>query len=149
MMTDASIGAAGVISVASNIAPQAMTEMVTALNGGDQARAEALKNAVAPLFSLVTVTTQEETPHGQVDCRARNPLAIKTLMALLGMPAGPCRRPLGRMSRKGLDVVLSVARQVQANNPEIFQPLADFFNVDVAERLNNPVHQQGLFYESY
>jgi 4-hydroxy-tetrahydrodipicolinate synthase len=46
-------------------------------------------------------------------------------------------------------VVLSVARQVQANNPEIFQPLADFFNVDVAERLNNPVHRQGLFYESY
>jgi 4-hydroxy-tetrahydrodipicolinate synthase len=149
MMTDASIGAAGVISVASNIAPKAMTEMVTALNGGDHAGAEVLKNAVAPLFGLVTVTTQEETPHGQVDCRARNPLAIKTLMALLGMPAGPCRRPLGKMSRKGLDVVLSVARQIQANNPEIFQPLADFFNIDVAERLDNPVYQQGLFYESY
>ncbi|MGD9008820.1 MAG: 4-hydroxy-tetrahydrodipicolinate synthase [Desulfobacteraceae bacterium] len=149
MMTDASIGATGVISVASNIAPKAMSEMVAALNRGDHAQAEAVKNAVAPLFGLVTVITKEETPHGQVDCRARNPLAMKTLMALLGMPAGPCRRPLGRMSRKGLDVVLSVARQVQANNPEIFQPLADFFNVDVAERLNNPVHQQGLFYESY
>jgi 4-hydroxy-tetrahydrodipicolinate synthase len=149
MMTDASIGAAGVISVASNIAPKAMTEMITALNGGDHARAEALKNALAPLFGLVTVTTQEDTPHGQVDCRARNPLAIKTLMALLGLPAGRCRRPLGRMSRKGLDVVLSVARQVQTNHPEIFQPLADFFNIDVAERLDNPVYQQGLFYESY
>lgn len=149
MMTDASIGAAGVISVASNIAPKAMTEMVIALNGGDQGRAEALKNAVAPIFGLVTVTTQEETPYGQVDCRARNPLAIKTLMALLGMPAGPCRRPLGKMSRKGLDVVLSVARQIQTNNPEIFQPLADFFNIDIAKRLDNPVYQQGLFYESY
>lgn len=149
MMTDASIGAAGVISVASNIAPKAMTEMVAALNGGDHARAEALKNAIAPLFGLVTVTTQEETPHGQVVCRARNPLAIKTLMALFGMPVGPCRRPLGRMSRKGLDVVLSVARQVQTNNPEILQPLADFFNIDVAARLDNPIHRQGLFYESY
>lgn len=149
MMTDASIGAAGVISVASNIAPKAMTEMVFALNGGDQGRAEALKNAVSPLFGLVTVTTREDTAHGQVDCRARNPLAIKTLMALLGMPAGPCRRPLGKMSRKGLDVVLSVARQIQTNNPEIFKPLADFFNIDVVKRLDNPVYQQGLFYESY
>lgn len=149
MMTDASIGAAGVISVASNIAPKTMTDMITALNGGDHVRAEILKNAVAPLFGLVTVTTQEDTPYGQVNCRARNPLAIKTLMALLGMPAGPCRRPLGRMSRKGLDVVLSVARRVQTNNPEVFKPLADFFNIDVAKRLDNPVYQQGLFYESY
>lgn len=149
MMSDTSIGAAGVISVVSNIAPKAMTEMISALIDGDHARAETLKNAVAPLFGLVTVTTQEDTPHGQVDCRARNPLAVKMLMALLGMPSGPCRRPLGRMSRKGLDVVLSLARQVQTNAPEIFQPLADFFHIDVAERLDNPVHQQGLFYESY
>lgn len=149
MMTDTSIGAAGVISVASNIAPKAMSEMVAALNDGDRAKAEALKDAVAPLFGLVTVTTQEDTPHGEVDCRARNPLAIKTLMALLGMPAGPCRRPLGRMSRKGLDAVLSIARQVQSKNPEIFQPLADFFNIDVAERLDNPAYQKGLFYETY
>jgi 4-hydroxy-tetrahydrodipicolinate synthase len=149
MMTDASIGAAGVISVASNIVPKAMTDMIAALNNGDHAGAEALKNAVAPLFGLVTVTTQEETPHGQVDCRARNPLAVKTLMALLGMPAGPCRRPLGKMSAKGLEVVLSVVRNVQTNNPEILQPLADFFNVDIAERLANPVYRQGLFYESY
>ena len=149
MMTDPSISAAGVISVASNIAPKAMTELIAMLNEGDHAGAEALKNKIAPLFGLVTVTTQEGTPHGQVVCRARNPLAIKTLMALLGMPAGLCRRPLGRMSRQGLDVVLSIARQVQTDNPEIFQPLADFFNVDVAERLDNPIYQQGLFYESY
>jgi 4-hydroxy-tetrahydrodipicolinate synthase len=149
MMTDPSINAAGVISVASNIAPKAMTELIAMLNKGDHAGAEVLKSAIAPLFGLVTVTTQEDTPHGQVACRARNPLAIKTLMALLGMPAGPCRRPMGKMSRQGLDVVLSIARKVQTDNPEIFQPLADFFDIDVAERLNNPVYRQGLFYESY
>lgn len=149
MMTDASIGAAGVISVASNIAPKAMSEMIVLLNAGDVAGAETLKNALSPLFGLVTVTTREATPYGQVDCRARNPMAMKTLMALLGLPVGPCRRPLGKMSRKGLDAVLAIARQVQTNNPEIFQPLADFFNIDIAERLDNPVYQQGLFYESY
>jgi 4-hydroxy-tetrahydrodipicolinate synthase len=76
-------------------------------------------------------------------------MAMKTLIALLGLPVGPCRQPLGKMSRKGLDAVLAIARQVQTSNPEIFQPLADFFNIDIAERLDKPVYQQGLFYESY
>jgi 4-hydroxy-tetrahydrodipicolinate synthase len=112
MMTDETIGAAGVISVASNVAPGPMVEMIKRLRAGDREGAERLKQAIAPLFGLVTVTTSEVTEFGEVTCRARNPMALKTLMALLGMPSGPCRRPLGRMTRNGLDVVLSVARQV-------------------------------------
>ncbi len=149
MMTDAGINAAGVISVASNVAPKAMTELVSRLIAGDKDGAAALKKALEPLFGLVTVTTQERTAHGDVPCRARNPLAIKTFMALLGMPVGPCRRPLGKMTRKGLDIVLSVGRQVQSNNPEILQPVADFFGVDINERLDNPEYQKGLCYDSY
>ncbi len=149
MMTDKSIDAAGVISVASNVAPKAMTDLVSLLNAGNAEEANQLADALKPLFSLVTVTTQEATDYGEVDCRARNPLAIKTFMALLGMPAGPCRRPLGKMTRRGLDYVVSVARQVQSNNPEILQPIADFFGVDMNERLGNPEVQKGLFYESY
>ena len=149
MMTDKAIAAAGVISVASNLAPGAMAGLAAALKTGDAAKAERLAEGLKPLFSLVTVTTQETTKFGEVACRARNPLAIKTLMALLGMPAGPCRRPLGKMTRKGLDYVVSVARQVQSNNPEILQPIADFFGVDINERLDNPAYQQGLYYESY
>ncbi len=149
MVTDAGIDAAGAISVASNVAPRAMVELVTLLKAGDKAGAMALKKAVAPLFGLVTVTTQELTAYGEVVCRARNPLAIKTLMALLGMPAGHCRRPLGKMTRKGLDYVLSVGRRIQSDNPEIFQPLADFFGVDIDARLDNPAFQKGLFYDGY
>jgi 4-hydroxy-tetrahydrodipicolinate synthase len=149
MMTDASINAAGVISVASNVAPKAMAELVSRLQAGDKAGAAALKKALEPLFGLVTVTTQERTVHGDVPCRARNPLAIKTFMALLGMPVGPCRRPLGKMTRKGLDFVLSVGRKVQSNNPEILQPVADFFGVDINARLDNPEYQKGLCYDSY
>jgi 4-hydroxy-tetrahydrodipicolinate synthase len=149
MMTDKTIGAAGVISVASNVAPKAMAELVAFLKAGDTAGAQNLAAALAPLFTLVTVTTQEGTPYGEVACRARNPLAIKTLMALLGMPAGPGRRPLGKMTRKGLDHVLAAARRVQSSNPEILQPIADFFGVAINERLDNPEFQQGLFYESY
>lgn len=149
MMTDDAIDAAGVISVAANVAPKAMMDLVGLLESGHTAEAQKLADALEPLFGLVTVTTQEATDFGDVDCRARNPMAIKTFMALLGMPVGPCRRPLGKMTRKGLDFVVSVARQVQANNPEILQPIADFFGVDIHARLDNPEFQKGLFYETY
>ena len=149
MMTDKTIDAAGVISVASNVAPDAMTKLAASLKSGDTATAEKLADGLKPLFSLVTVTTQEATEFGEVACRARNPMAIKTFMALLGMPVGPCRRPLGKMTRKGLDFVVSVARQVQTNNPEILQPIADFFGVDISERLDNPEYQKGLCYDAY
>jgi 4-hydroxy-tetrahydrodipicolinate synthase len=149
MITDQAIDAAGIISVAGNVVPKAMIELVGQLRAGNTADAENLAAALKPLFGLVTVTTRENTQYGEVVCRARNPLAIKTFMALLGMPAGPCRRPLGKMTRKGLDFVISVASQVQSNNPEILQPIADFFGVDINERLDNPEHRKGLFYESY
>ena len=149
MMTDSAINADGVISVASNIAPKAVTEMTRLLSEGQVDAARAVKEAIAPLFDLVTVKTTEQTPHGDVVCRARNPLALKTFMRLLGMPSGPCRQPLGKMSRKGFDVVLSVARTVWTRNPEVLQPIADFFSVDINERLDNPEYRKGLYYSDY
>ena len=85
----------------------------------------------------MTVVTKEPTPYGEVVCRARNPLAIKTLMQLLGVPSGPCRPPLGKMSRAGLEKAVSIAKIVQTNNPEILAPLAAFFDVDIDARLND------------
>ncbi len=149
MMTDPAIGAAGVISVASNVVPAAVTRMVAAIKEGDLDTAAALQKALAPLFNLVTVKTTENCVHGDVVFRARNPLALKTLMSVLGMPSGGCRRPLGKMTRKGLAVVLDAARSVQKNNPEIFQPVAEFFNVDIVERLENPAYLDGLAYDDY
>ena len=149
MMVDSSINAAGVISVASNVAPGPVTKMVSLLLEGNSIEAKKLLTALAPIFNLVTIKTMEDTPFGEVVCRARNPLGIKTLMSILGMPSGGCRQPLGRMTQKGLETVLSTARKVQADNPEIFQPIADFFNVDIEARLNNPSSWEGLYYEEY
>ncbi len=149
MMTDPQIKAAGVISVVSNVAPRALNEMVRLLAQGEDSRAEALKQKLEPLFGLVTIKTTEQTPFGQVECRARNPLGLKTLMAILGMPSGMCRPPLGKMTRNGIEVVLEAARNVYTNAPEILQPAADFFNLDIEERLENPKYREGLFYESY
>lgn len=149
MMTDQHIAAAGVISVASNVAPGAITRMVQLLGEGSAAEAENLLSGLKPLFGLVTVKTMEKTPYGEVVCRARNPLAMKALISILGMPSGGCRQPLGKMTKKGLKTVLDAARKVQSSNPEIFKPLADFFDVDVEHRLNDPSVLEGLYYEEY
>jgi 4-hydroxy-tetrahydrodipicolinate synthase len=149
MMLDPQINASGVISVTSNVAPGPITEMVRLLEQGEEKNAQKLLTALDPLFGLVTVKTMEKTPYGEVVCRARNPLGFKTLMSILGMPSGGCRQPLGKMTRNGLETVLSAARKVQADNPEILKPVAEFFNVDIEERLNNPSSWDGLFYEEY
>jgi 4-hydroxy-tetrahydrodipicolinate synthase len=149
MMTDPRIKAAGVISVVSNIAPGALTETVKLLNQGNVQEGKTLMQKLEPLFGLVTVKTTEQTPYGDVECRARNPLGLKTIMSVLGMPSGGCRPPLGKMTRNGLEKVLEITKKVQASAPDIFQPLADFFNVDIEERLENPAYREGLYYESY
>lgn len=149
MMSDPQIRATGVISVASNIVPGAVTEMVGLLNKGDRTEAKRLMLALKPLFDIITIKTVEKTPYGEVVCRARNPLGIKTLMSILGMPSGGCRRPLGRVTKNGLKKVVESAERVQSNNPEIFKPIADFFNVDIDACLKSSSSQKGLYYEGY
>jgi 4-hydroxy-tetrahydrodipicolinate synthase len=149
MMVNPGIKAAGVISVASNVAPKATAEMVSLLNAGRQSEAEKLMHKLQPLFNLVTVKTTEQTPYGEVVCRARNPMSYKVLMQILGMPSGMCRPPLGKMTQKGLQTVLDAARKVQSTAPEILKPVAEFFNVDIAERLENKKHWKELAYAEY
>jgi len=149
MMIHPEIQAAGVISVISNVVPGAVSNLVRLLQDGNRDGAQRLLKSIEPLFNLVTVKTMEKTPYGEVLCRARNPLPIKTLMKLLGMPSGDCRPPLGKMTHAGLEKVLDAARKVQADSPDIFKPLADFFRVDIDERLSSPSYQEGLYYDGY
>lgn len=147
MMTDPDIKASGVISVVTNIAPKAVADMVRFINNGNIAEAEKLYTALEPLLGIVTVITEEETPFGKVKCRARNPLPLKTLMQVLGMPSGSCRRPVGKMTKNGLDKVIGIAQKIQRKNPEIFEPLANFFNIDIEQQLENPDTKKGLWYD--
>lgn len=149
MMIDPMIKAGGVISVASNIAPRGVKEMTVLIREGRAEEAEQLMLSLKPLFEIVTVKTEEETPYGAVPCRARNPLAVKTLMAILGMPVGPCRQPLGKMTRKGVDVALNAGRTVWKNRPELLQPVADVFNVDIESRLYDESLLENLIYDAY
>jgi len=149
MMTDPRVKAAGVISVASNVIPGAVAEMVRLLDDGDEDQARRLLAKIEPLFSLVTVKTTESCAYGDILFRARNPLAYKTLMSVLGMPSGGCRQPLGKLTEKALGVVLEAARQVQTTAPEILRPVSDFFGVDIEDRLSNPTCWEGLTYSGY
>lgn len=149
MMTDPDINAGGVISVISNIAPAAVSELVRLLSSKQRDQAETLKDDLAPLFGLVTVSTVEKTPFGTVTARFRNPSAIKALMSILGMPCGGCRRPLGKMMPNAIDIVLEAARKVQATNPAILRPCADFFGVDIDRRLSDPANWKDLVYTDY
>ncbi|MGB9620342.1 MAG: hypothetical protein ACPL7K_08010, partial [Armatimonadota bacterium] len=72
-----------------------------------------------------------------VNDRYRNPLPIKTLMAGLGMPSGSCRKPLGKMTRAGIEVIRDAARQVWRRNPEVLAPIGEFFGVDVGARIED------------
>jgi 4-hydroxy-tetrahydrodipicolinate synthase len=147
MMIDAAIRASGVISVISNVAPAAVQRMTNLILEGKIEEAETLCNKLSPLFQIVTVKTTEETPFGNALIKARNPLPCKTLMNIMGMPAGPLRQPLGKMTRKGLETVLRVAREVYEKSPEILKPVEDFFGVNLSERLYDERFWKGLSYD--
>jgi len=149
MISDQDIQASGVISVIANIAPKAIQDMITSYQEGNILKAKQLKDALTPLFKLVSVVTIENTPYGSVSCRARNPLPCKTLMQILGMPSGPCRQPTGKMTKNGLSIVREAAQKVFQNNPEILEPLAKFFNVDIESRLADEKMHQHLIYEGH
>jgi len=137
MMTRHDISASGVVSVISNIVPGAMTQMTRAILADEGDKAKQLKEALDPIFKIVTVKTVEEYEGFTVPCRFRNPLPIKTLMKGLGLPSGPCRPPLGRMTPKGVEVVRGAIKAVYERNKEILMPIQDYYKVNVKERIDN------------
>jgi 4-hydroxy-tetrahydrodipicolinate synthase len=149
LMTDPQISANGTISVMSNIAPKAVAEMVTAALAGDKGRATTVATALKPLFELVTVKTDEAAMGRTLMVKAKNPLPVKTMAAVLGMPGGRCRQPLGRMTKGGLSRVLTGLKSVWEHNPEILEPIEKGFGVSIADRLESPTSLEGLCYDSY
>lgn len=75
-----SLGGHGVISVASNLIPQAMRNLVYACLAGDFKTARLQHQMLTPLFKSLFIET--------------NPIPIKAAMQLCGMASGPCRLPL-------------------------------------------------------
>jgi 4-hydroxy-tetrahydrodipicolinate synthase len=137
MMTRNDIRASGVISVMSNIVPGPVGEMVKAIQSGNRERANRLRDILDPLFKVVTVNTIESYEGFEVPCKFRNPLAIKTMMKGLGLPSGPSRPPLGKMTPKGVEVVRNTLKEVYGKDKEVFRPLQEFYRINIEERLSN------------
>jgi 4-hydroxy-tetrahydrodipicolinate synthase len=75
-----SVGAVGVISVASHVAGSKMAEMIAAYWAGDSERARRLNAELIGIYDAMNVTA--------------NPIPVKAAMELAGHPAGPPRLPL-------------------------------------------------------
>ncbi|MBX8635489.1 MAG: 4-hydroxy-tetrahydrodipicolinate synthase [Thermoplasmata archaeon] len=148
-MTDDHIAANGVISVISNIFPQAVTGMVKSLLDGDAAEASRLRDMLSPWFEAVTVRSTESAPQGNVSLKYRNPVPVKSLMHLFGMPSGFCRQPLGRLGPNAALSLLELAREQYAKHPELFDSIEDFFDIDIGERILNPDLIKEISYEAY
>ncbi len=82
------LGGVGVISVASNVAPGAVSDMVKALLEGDFERGRELHYELLPLFRALFVET--------------NPIPVKTAASLLGLCSDEMRLPLIPMSGENL-----------------------------------------------
>lgn len=137
MMVREDIRGQGVISVMANIVPSAIKEMVEAAKKGEKERARELNEILSPLFEVVTVSVEEEYGGFRVRCKYRNPTPIKTIMRALGLPAGPCRPPLGKMGPNGVQKVREAVRRVYERAPQVFEPLEEFYGVRVEERLSD------------
>jgi len=137
MMTRNDIRSSGVVSVTSNIVPGPIGEMIKAIRDGNMEKANRMKDLLDPLFKVVTVTTVESYEGFDVPCKFRNPLAIKTMMKGLGLPSGPCRPPLGKMTPKGVQVVRSALMEVYEKDKGILMPLQEFYRIKIEERLSD------------
>ena len=74
------VGATGLVSVAGNVAPRAMSDLVAAARGGDLPRARELALRVRPLIAALFVES--------------NPIPLKAAFAELGLATDTLRLPL-------------------------------------------------------
>ena len=80
-----SIGASGVISVWSNIAPRQVHDLCDSLFKGDIARAQKLQREALPLVDALFSEV--------------NPIPVKTALNLMGYEVGPLRAPMSEMGQ--------------------------------------------------
>jgi 4-hydroxy-tetrahydrodipicolinate synthase len=88
------LGGDGIISVISNLVPGKVKALTKACQDGNFGEARKIHFELLPLIKAVFIET--------------NPAPIKFAMVQAGLPAGPCRLPLGRISSTSEDTVKKV-----------------------------------------
>jgi len=87
----AALGGDGIISVISNLIPSRVKALTKACLSGDFEEARKIHFELLPLMKAAFVET--------------NPAPIKQAMNWAGLPAGPCRLPLGKISASSENVL--------------------------------------------
>lgn len=83
-----SMGGVGIISVASNIVPKDVAELVNAFNKGDKAGTQTINAKLLPLIEALFIET--------------NPIPVKTAASLMGLCSGVMRLPMCEMEEANL-----------------------------------------------
>ncbi len=91
-----SLGGKGVISVAANIVPKEMSDMVTAMSKNEVAKAQEINIRLYPLFDSMFLET--------------NPIPVKKAAELMGLPSGHVRLPLGALSDANVEKLRTVLK---------------------------------------
>ncbi len=92
-----SLGGRGVISVASNVAPAAVSDMVNALLAGDWERGRELHYDLLPLFRALFVET--------------NPIPVKAAASILGLCSDEMRLPMIPLQGENLETLRRVMEE--------------------------------------
>nr|AAU83111.1 dihydrodipicolinate synthase/N-acetylneuraminate lyase [uncultured archaeon GZfos26F9] len=93
-----SLGGKGVISVAANIAPREMTEMVAAMLKEEVEKAKEINIRLFPLFEAMFLET--------------NPIPVKKAAEMMGLSAGHVRLPLGALSEANVEKLRKVLEKL-------------------------------------
>ena len=96
-----SLGALGVISVASNIVPGAVAKLCALCLEGCYAEATELYAKYASLFSALFIET--------------NPIPVKAALKMMGMDSGILRLPLTEISQESFETLLKAMRDAGIN----------------------------------
>ncbi len=91
------LGAKGVVSVASNLVPEAISELTRLCLRGDYPDAAAIHYEYLPLMNALFMDV--------------NPIPVKTALALLGLAPGELRLPLTELAAEKKKELLRVLRQ--------------------------------------
>ena len=91
-------GGAGIISVASNVAPKHMADFIGAIREGDMVKAEQLNKELTPLFTNCFVES--------------NPIPAKAAMAAMGLIENELRLPLEPSQQSTYDLMVETIKGI-------------------------------------
>ncbi len=127
MIADPAIRADGLVSVLANVAPRPVVESVEAALSGAGSIPESGRRLFEGLGSFVSFPSEEATPLGAVTVKARNPVPVKALFALLGADMGGCRPPLGRLAPGAYARLAEAVGRVDGKDGLLSDPLQGRF----------------------